>query len=192
MTTNRGGRPRSDRAHRAILQATRDLLAESGYEALTIEAIAARAGVGRPTLYRWWSSKAAVVAEAVTEGLMDSEVLAPPDTGDFAADLATWWEGRLRLLRDPRAAAILRGWTAASAESNEEADRLYALITGPLRQALARRFAVAVELGQIRSDVSLDALSETLFGGLLYRVLTRVTHQPAGQVIDLLLRGIIR
>ncbi|WP_216911097.1 TetR/AcrR family transcriptional regulator [Nocardia sp. NBC_01377] len=190
MTSNRGGRPRSDRAHRAILDATRDLLAESGYDNLTIEGIAGRAGVGRPTVYRRWSSKAAIVAEAVTAGVLNTEILPLPDTGDIAADLATWWDGQIQLVRNPRVAAMVRGWALASAESAVDADRLYTLITGPLRQALTQRIATAVQLGQIRSDVRLDMIAETLFGVVLFRVLTGTTHDPAGHVIDSLLRGI--
>ena len=64
---NRGGRPRSSLSKDAVLRATRDLLAEVGYERLTIGAIAAKAGVGKMTIYRWWSSKSVIVADAVIE-----------------------------------------------------------------------------------------------------------------------------
>src|SRR6478609_6813817 len=77
-------RRRSIRSHRAILSATNQLLAEVGYSALTIEGVAARAGVGKATVYRWWPSKGALTIEAlVVNGS------APPtqDTADLRADL---------------------------------------------------------------------------------------------------------
>ena len=62
------GRRRSERSHEAILAATQRLLLERGYRELTIEGIAARAGVGKQTIYRWWPSKAALVLEAYLAG----------------------------------------------------------------------------------------------------------------------------
>src|SRR5690625_7665932 len=79
---------RSDRARRAILAATRDLVADVGYTRLTIEGIAAAAGVGKQTIYRWWRSKAAVLFDAILEANSQEEgsvVLA--NTGDLESDL---------------------------------------------------------------------------------------------------------
>ncbi|MCP6768793.1 TetR/AcrR family transcriptional regulator, partial [Klebsiella pneumoniae] len=90
-----------DQAHHAILEATRTLLAAKGYESLTIEAIAAEAMVGRQTVYRWWSSKAAVVTEAVTSGVVEAQAAAPADTGDIVADMRAWWAEYLQVVDDP-------------------------------------------------------------------------------------------
>src|ERR671919_617983 len=69
------GRRRSERSHAAIVRATQDLLVERGYRELTIEGVAARAGVGKQTIYRWWPSRAALVLEAYLAG---SDALPPP------------------------------------------------------------------------------------------------------------------
>ncbi len=70
MALPRSGPVRSEAARRAILEATAALLAERGYDHLTIEGIAAAAGVGKQTIYRWWSSKGAVIAECLLEGML--------------------------------------------------------------------------------------------------------------------------
>ncbi|WP_234293539.1 TetR/AcrR family transcriptional regulator, partial [Nocardia jinanensis] len=78
---------RSHRSRTAILTATTELIGEVPYAKLTVEAIAARAGVGKQTIYRWWPSKGAVVFEAMLESDTGPEGLALPDTGDIATDL---------------------------------------------------------------------------------------------------------
>ncbi|WP_063016549.1 TetR/AcrR family transcriptional regulator [Nocardia nova] len=190
MPSRRGGRPRSDRAHRAVLEATRDLLTRDGYDSLTIDAIASRAGVGRQTVYRWWPTKAAVVAEAVTAGFGAADIPSPPDTGDIAADLDTWLNRQIDTLRDPHLAAMVRALAAAAAENSDDAERLYALVTGPLRQALTQRMTRAAELGQLRTDAALDTFAEALIAHLLYRLLTG-THHTTGHLTDLLLHGAV-
>lgn len=192
MSTSRGGRPRSDRAHRAILEATRDLLAETGYEALTIEAIAVAAGVSRQTVYRWWSAKSAVVAEAVLAGLVDAERAAPPDTGDIAADLRGWWRDTLAIMAEPRTAGLVRGLVVAAAENTGEATRLYARFTGPLRDAITARLHAEAERGRLRAGPALDTVGDALIGALLYRLLTGTAERTDTVLVDLLLHGVLR
>jgi len=90
------GRPRSDASHQAILQAMMEILQQEGYRATSIEVIAARAGVGKKTIYRWWPSKAAVALEALTAY---TEAHVPfSDTGSLERDLTTyfWCDERLQ------------------------------------------------------------------------------------------------
>jgi AcrR family transcriptional regulator len=79
---------RNERSRRAILEAASELVADTGFVRLTVEAIAARAGVGKQTIYRWWPSKGAVVFDALlAEGLGAEGESRLPDTGDLRADL---------------------------------------------------------------------------------------------------------
>ena len=80
------GRPRSAQAHKAIIDATLELLAEEGFQGLSIEAVAAKAGVGKTTIYRRWSSKDELVMDAIREVQIDLPVI---DTGNFRNDLTT-------------------------------------------------------------------------------------------------------
>ncbi|MFC8529300.1 TetR/AcrR family transcriptional regulator [Nocardia sp. NPDC057227] len=186
----RRGRPRSDHAHRAVLEATRDLLLESGYEALSFDAIAARAGVGRQTIHRWWSSKTAIITEAVLTGLVSTEISGPPDTGDVAADLRAWWTAHMSLLDEPRMAGMVRGLTAGTAQDAEEARRLYDRYAAPLRTVITARLRVAVEAGQLRDLPVLATIPDVLLGTLLYRLLSSSTHDADTQLIDLMLFGV--
>src|SRR3954471_7262811 len=99
------GRRRSNKSHKAILQAALDLLEQDGYRALTIEAIAARAGVGKQTIYRWWPSKAAVVLEAFTVNAATQ--IPQPNTGSLQQDLQKFFAATLHAGGE-RTALVLR------------------------------------------------------------------------------------
>jgi AcrR family transcriptional regulator len=187
------GRPRSTELHHGILTATCDLLTAVGYERLTIEAVAARAGVSKQTIYRWWASKSAIVAEAVLTGVIIGEQAVPADTGDLDSDVRSWLKELVGGFHDPRATALSRALAAASAESETDAARLYDLTVRPLRDALTERLQSAQSLGQLRADADLDAFAEAVMGAMLYRVLARSGPPPdsyADGLADLLLSGV--
>ncbi|MCV2395893.1 TetR/AcrR family transcriptional regulator [Actinotalea sp. M2MS4P-6] len=170
------GRPRDTRAHAAILEAVRELLTDVGYERLTIERVAALAGVGKQTVYRWWPSKSALVAEAVLAGLIRVDAYMPEATGNLATDVRAWLVAALETQADPSRAALVRGLAAAAADRVEDADRLYTELTGPARQELIAYLAHGLGSGQIRQDADLGVVADTLAATMLYRVLT---HRPA-------------
>ncbi|MFE3060249.1 TetR/AcrR family transcriptional regulator [Nocardia sp. NPDC059239] len=196
MDEKQRGRPRSARAHQAVMEATRDLLASVGYEQMSIEAIAAQAGVGKPTVYRWWRSKAAVVAEAALSGYLTGSAAPPPDTGDFEADLRQWVTALTQRLDNPADAALFRGWAAAAADSDTDTRRLYDQLSGPNRQQLIHRLEAAVAAGQLRADADLEAAADVLIGTMLYQVLARhPATAPQSSVdgfLDIFLVGLTR
>jgi AcrR family transcriptional regulator len=173
-----------------VLAATRELLTEAGTGELTMEAIAARAGVGKQTVYRWWPSKAAVVAEVVLTGQLPPAPALPPDTGDVAADLRAWARERFAQLAEPAAVALVRALAAASADSEVDAARLYDALTGPTRAALLDRLDAAVRQGQLRPDADLAAAADALVGALVYRLITRTGSDAADGLVDVVLYGI--
>jgi AcrR family transcriptional regulator len=103
------GRRRSEQSHRAILESALFILVEQGYRALTIEGVAKRAGVSKQTIYRWWSSKAAIVLEALT--IDAQERLPVPNTGTVRGDLKVLLSGAFRELAQ-RTGPIVRGLMA--------------------------------------------------------------------------------
>jgi AcrR family transcriptional regulator len=108
----RGGRPRSEQAREAVLHAADDLLLEVGYAALTMKGIAERAGVGRQTVYRWWSTKAEILFEAsVTDA---EEELAVPPADTPVAEVAAYLSALVRFLADSPAGAAYRSLLAAA------------------------------------------------------------------------------
>ncbi|PRY39704.1 TetR/AcrR family transcriptional regulator [Umezawaea tangerina] len=109
---NRGGRPRSEQARDAVLHAVDDLLLEVGYSAMTMKGIAERAGVGRQTVYRWWSTKAEILFEATVADA--EEELAVPPTGSSLDDLVGYLDSLKHFLEGSAAGAAYRALIAAA------------------------------------------------------------------------------
>jgi AcrR family transcriptional regulator len=166
----RRGRPRSEESRQAILRAAIDLLAESGYAALSIEGIAARSGTGKQTVYRWWPSKADVVLEALAG---ESDVLVPlPDTGSWPADLRAFLAASFALGRKPRVVEVLRALMAQAQLDPGFHARFRAGFLQRRREALGVLLDRAVERGELPSGVSAATVADIVFGVIWYRVLT--------------------
>ncbi|QEO13844.1 TetR/AcrR family transcriptional regulator [Agromyces intestinalis] len=190
----RRGRPRSAEADRAILEAARDLLIADGYEQLTMQAIAERAGVGRQTVYRRWPSKAGIVAEAVMAGLLSP---VPSDMAGGAdatapADLRAWLHAAAVGLSDATNLTIVRALAAAAAETDAGAIRLYRAFTEQGRTDLIDLLRTAVARCEVRADADLEAAADAIQGAVLYTALAyrppKVEHLDS--LADLLLAGL--
>jgi len=167
------GRRRNDAAQLAILDATFRLLSDPGTEALTIDAIAAEAGVGRQTIYRWWPSKGAVVAEALAR---HAQVVVPErDTGSFTADLAAFLIDSFAGLENEGYADRLRQ-IVAEAQHDEHVARMLADFTAVRRAALRSLLERGRAAGELRAGADLDMLVDMAYGVLYYRLL--VGHAP--------------
>src|SRR3954464_5473965 len=111
---------RSERARRAILSAAFELCRERGYDRMSVEAIADRAGVGKQTIYRWWPSKGAVILDALNDYVGDVSDF--PDSGDVRADLRQQMSGVSALLGSEEFGPVYRA-VIASAQSDPELAR---------------------------------------------------------------------
>ncbi|MFD9412703.1 TetR/AcrR family transcriptional regulator [Streptomyces sp. NPDC059989] len=187
---------RSDRSRRAILDASLALVGEVGYNKLTIEAIAARAGVGKQTIYRWWPSKAAVLLDASLALAGDPEAAAEwtgfPDTGDLAADLKHVLRATVDELNDAKYEAPLRALTVAGATDPELGARFNEQLLEPQLALYEARLRTAREAGQLAPDADLRLAVEMLLGPLTHRWLLRtapLTHGYADALVDRVLGG---
>ncbi|MEB4616004.1 TetR/AcrR family transcriptional regulator [Leucobacter sp. M11] len=188
MTQLPRGRPRSEATRLAVLTATAELIAETGYDRVTIEAIAARAGCGKQTIYRWWSSKSLIVADAVIDGHLRLPEHGVPDTGDLGADLRDWVTEAAASVRIPEHRALIRALAAAASETEAESLRLSEHLTAPHYGALMRRLRAGQARGQLSPEANLDAIADALLGSTLFRVLAGfppAAHPSA--IVDLLL-----
>lgn len=184
---------RSARARRAILDATQALLAEVGFDRLTIEAIAARAGTGKQTLYRWWPSKAAVVFDVLFDAGADAGSQTLPDTGDVRADLALVLRAVVDELSDPATDALHRSVAAQIQHDPAVADELVQRLIGPQLAAMAERLRRAQDNGQIRANADPQIATELLLGPLFHRWLLRTApldHRYADDLVDHALNGL--
>ncbi len=186
VTVDRVGRPRDAQLHVAILAATRELLAMGSYGELSMESVAARAGVGKKTLYRRWSSKAPLVAEAVLQAYGGAGSFPVADTGDIRDDLRLWLDEHAAFLAEPPNAALVRALVAAAAASPVDGAALYQQLSAPQHAGLMTRLRQAVDEGQIRTETDLDAVADAVIGTLLFHALTRVTSGAKAQFVGLL------
>jgi len=180
---------RSARAHAAILTATTDLLAEAGYGALTIEGVAARAGVGKATIYRWWPTKAALVIEAVSLALpMPTQT----DTGDLRHDLLIAVRRVVHTFARTPTGAVIPALAADVMSDPQLAEQFRNQLIRPRRSAVVEVLRRAAARGELPPDVDIDVLLDVYAGAVFYRVLISgepVTDLLAEQLVDLLLDG---
>lgn len=168
------GPRRSERSRQAILNATRELITEVGYGKLSIEGIAARAGVGKQTIYRWWQSKGAVVFDSLLALSEDSAgAIELPDTGDVEADLKAVLRATVAEFGDDGFQAPIRALHTEIMNDAELAVAYRERMDAPVREAKLRRLRSAQRAGQLAEDADLDLLLDMLFAPLTQRWLHR-------------------
>ncbi|MEU9790800.1 TetR/AcrR family transcriptional regulator [Streptomyces sparsogenes] len=191
---------RSERSRRAILDAALELLGELGYPRLTVEAIAARAGVGKQTIYRWWPSKAAVLLDAFTDRGTSPEGAeragaALPDTGDLEADLKLVLRAAVDQMNAPAYDLPARALTAEGLVNPELGAHFVAQVLEPPLRLFAERLRAAQDAGQVARDIDPRVAVELVCGPLTHRWLLRtlpLTHEYADAVVESALRGILK
>ncbi|MGC5627678.1 TetR/AcrR family transcriptional regulator [Georgenia sp. Z1344] len=178
MTSTRSGPVRSETARLAILEATARLFDEHGYDAMTMARIATEAGVGKQTIYRWWSSKADLVAECLVEGMLLPVDVVVPDTGDLRADLVSWILAIFRTVGRPEGEGTVRSLISASIESADIGLRVRDSLTG--EESLASRLQAATGTSaNLYPGAPLDEIAESLVGTVVLRVISRTPPEPA-------------
>ncbi|WP_033343831.1 TetR/AcrR family transcriptional regulator [Catenuloplanes japonicus] len=179
---------RNERSRRAILDATRALLAETGYTELTVGAIAARAGAGKQTIYRWWGGKSAVVLDALVDAV-EVGGMTLTDTGDLRADLRLVLRATVAEFADPRLSATTRALTIETLIDDELAGHVRDRLLRPQLDAVKDRLRTA----DLRDGVDLDQVVELIFGPLYHRWLLRtgpLTEEWADGLVDLVMAAI--
>ncbi|MCX5285407.1 TetR/AcrR family transcriptional regulator [Streptomyces sp. NBC_00198] len=178
--TRRGpGRPRQEHVTRAVLDAVVDLVAAEGMSALTMDAVATRAGVSKPAMYRRWPTKQDLLI-AATESRIGS--LNVPDMGDFRAELRAVLAARMEAYRQPGIARLVAGVIGSAAEEGAEpsAYRAYtARVTSETRHLLER----GVARGDVRADVDVAAATTLVASSLLFRMIGEL-RLPDGAFVE--------
>jgi AcrR family transcriptional regulator len=186
------GRPRSEKASQAILEAAADLLLENGLAAVSMDAVAARAGVSKATIYRWWPTKETLALDALYHEW--AAVPPPRDTGSLRGDLLSLLRPWVRLTgRRPYGRAIAALITEAQADP-EFARAYRARFVEPRRDQARAVLRRAIERGEIPASTKIEVALDLLYGPVYHRLLHG--HAPLNDrfirdVIDTALGGII-
>ena len=183
------GRPRSDRVHRAILDAARALLVHGGFADLRLEHVAARAGVGKATIYRRWPSKEALALELLME--LAAPHIAVLETGDTRAELLAAVTNAMRALTDTPFGPVIRALLSEVATNPALGDPFRAAVVQGRRGEVARVIARGVARGDLRADVDLDVATELLVGPVYFRLIFggELTDDFAGRIVEAVLHG---
>lgn len=162
------GRPRSAQSHQAILQAALELLAEVGFAAMSMDAIAARAGVGKTTIYRRYASKEELVADAI-ESIREEIVI--PDTGNLQSDIDTLIQNAAQITLNPIGRQTV-AMIISSASSNPQFAQIYwTKYLQPRRKAFAVVLERAKARQEIQANLDSDLIFDTMSGIMLYALI---------------------
>ncbi len=162
------GRPRSAEAEQAILDATLRLLGTQGVAGMTIEGIAAEAGVGKTTIYRRWPTKTHVILAAISDLVPPGD---PPDTGSMAGDMAAVAEAQRRRLAGSGLAGIVPRVLAESMSDPELHQEFVARVVNPFRAMLRLFIERGIERGELRPDLEVEPLVDLLHSIPIYKIL---------------------
>jgi AcrR family transcriptional regulator len=185
------GRPRSEESRQSILRSTLKLLKqEGGFPELSIEAIAADANVGKTTVYRWWPTKAALVADAFSTSA--EKELRFPNTGSLQRDMNLQMRGLIRIFRSQRGklvAALLAG-----GQSDPELIEAYRdQFLWPRRRQAYQTLQRGVDRGELPAGCDFDLILDSLYGPILMRFLIRhikLDESFADEICQLVLQGL--
>lgn len=187
--SRRVGRPRSDKAHQAILNAARELLIEKGFAAMRLEHVAARAGVGKATIYRRWPSK-----EALAQGLL-SQLASPhidiAEAGNTRDELLAAVVNPMRAVTETDFGPVIRALLSEIASNPSLGDPFRATVVAARRAEVARVIERGVARGDLRPDADPELATELLIGPVYFRLMFGgvLDLAFAERVVDGVMRG---
>jgi AcrR family transcriptional regulator len=187
----RAGRPRSEARRAAILAAAGDLMIEGGLRAATMEAIAARAGVGKATIYKWWPSRGAVALEGFMLRAADSWAL--PEGVSAPEALRILAVAAVRLFTTTPAGPLMRALAADAQSDPEIAQALREQWLGPRRAVAAEIIRTGMAKGELRRDLDVSATLDLVFAPVYYRLLfshDTLDEEFAEHAVEQLMTGI--
>jgi AcrR family transcriptional regulator len=187
------GRPRSAAVDQAIVIATLELLTTEGLRGLSVERVAARAGVGKATIYRRYPTKRALVVGAL-DAVSSFGGPSLPDTGSVRADLVELGRRRIAVLRQRGVARLMPRLVAESSDEPELHRLVVSALEDPGRSGLRELLERGVDRGELRDDLDLELAIDLLAGPVVYRLLIgrgelRGLEQRFERVVDLFLAG---
>jgi AcrR family transcriptional regulator len=185
------GRPRSERSHRAILDAANELLGEGGFAELTLDEVAQRAGVSKPTIYRRWPTKGTLVFEAFSAGFLTGQPV--PDTGSLRGDLLAALRAWIRVVKGTVTGRTLVGLIAEVQRDPELAEIWREHFIGPVRAHHRTMIERALARGEVSADTDPEVVLDLIYGAAYHRLLQShlpLTDRFAQAVVDTVVAGV--
>ena len=182
------GRPRSEEAHQAILDATLELLVEVGFSALTVEGVASRAGVGKATIYRRWPSKLPLVVEAFGQLPGFEEA----DTGSVAEDLEQMLRGYIQVFNSTPLASVLPSLAGERAH-NPELSAVFDPVSKKRRQPLLRAIERGIARGELPADLDAELAADLVVGPIAVALFFKggkLSPRMVGPIVELAIDGL--
>lgn len=184
------GRPRCPVAHQNILKAARELVEEIGFDCLTVEGIATRAGVGKTTIYRRWPNKASIVLDAFFEEV--SSQTSFPDTGNVREDIRRQMRQFINELNGPLGCKL--SLLLANGQFDEEMAEAFRIRwIQPRRDEAQQVIQRGIVRGEIRQEIDPDVLVDALYGPVYFRLLAEhapLTESFADKLVELVMSGL--
>jgi AcrR family transcriptional regulator len=183
------GRPRSERARQAILRSTLKILGKNGFSDFTIEEVAARASVGKATVYRWWPNKGALIADAFASST--TRRLRFPDTGSVYTDMSQQMRQLIKVFRS-RHGRIVSAILAAGQSDKDLIEAFRERFLWPRRREAYATLRRGIQRGELRNDLDRDLLLDSLYGPIYMRFLIqhdRLTPEFVDRLCALVLSG---
>jgi AcrR family transcriptional regulator len=168
------GRPRSLKSHQAMLQAALELLSEVGFDGMSIEAIAARAGVGKTTIYRRYTSKEELVADAI-EAVREEIII--PDTGNLWGDIDVLIENAAQITLSPLGRKTVAMIISSASSSPQFAQIYWTKYLQPRREA----FEIVLERAKVRNEVAANLDPGLVFDAMSGIMLYALIFQPTAE-----------
>ncbi len=184
------GRPRSEQARQAILRTTLKILGKNGFSDFKIEEVAARASVGKATVYRWWPNKGALIADAFA--CSTTRKLRFPDTGSVYTDMSQQMRQLIKVFRSRRG-RIVSAILAAGQSDKDLIEAFRERFLWPRRREAYATLRRAIERGELRKDLDPDLLLDSLYGPIYMRFLIqhdRLTPEFVDRLCALVLAGV--
>jgi AcrR family transcriptional regulator len=190
VTEAKLGRKRSETSRQAILQAAFALLEEVGFDRMSIEGVAARAEVGKATIYRWWESRGVLAVEAFLTGV--EPVIAFHDTGSAQDDMVAQMQALAQLYRGPTG-RFVREMIGASQSDPAMRNAFHDRFLAPRREAARAVFRRGQAAGEFRSGIDADAAIDALYSPIYYRLLASdgpIDEGEMSKIAELVLGGL--
>ena len=186
------GRPRSEKARKAILDAAAELLLARGLSAVSMDAVAERAGVSKATIYRWWPSKETLALDALYTDWAAAQP-APRDTGSLRGDLLALLRPWARLAAKQPYARVIAALLSEAQTDPAFAEEYRHRVVEPRRELAKSVFLRAADRGEIAGDLKIDVALDLIYGPLYHRLLhghAKLTDRFVQDVVDMALAGL--